>query len=181
MRIRKAVEMDKPGILHVHQRAFGEGEGGEISQLVDNLFEDATARPSFSFVAVEDDMVVGHILFTKGVIIGAGEGVSAQILAPLAVLPEYQGKGIGGLLVKAGMDELSKAGVKLVFVLGHPGYYPRFGFSPAGELGFEAPYPIPDEHAGAWMVRELFPGIIGLEKGKVKCSEVLNEPEHWRE
>ena len=79
------------------------------------------------------------------------------------------------------MDQLKQSGVELVFVLGHPDYYPRSGFTPAGELGYEAPYHIPEEHSGAWMVQELSPGVIGRVKGKVQCSEVLNKPEHWRE
>ena len=66
-------------------------------------------------------------------------------------------------------------------MLGHPDYYQRFGFIPAGAQGFEAPYSIPEEHAGAWMVQELCSGVIGRVKGKVCCSEVLNQPEHWRE
>jgi predicted N-acetyltransferase YhbS len=72
-------------------------------------------------------------------------------------------------------------GVELVFVLGHPGYYPRFGFKPAGVLGFEAPYPIPEKHADAWMVRELRAGIIGSVRGKVVCADTLSRPEYWRE
>ncbi|MBU1140435.1 MAG: N-acetyltransferase [Proteobacteria bacterium] len=181
MKIRKAVESDTSEILNVHKKAFGEQKGIVIRQLVDSLFEDITAKPIFSLVAVEDDTIVGHILFTKVIINGASEGLPAQILAPLAVLPNYQNRGGGCQLVKAGIEELRKSGVKLLFVLGHPGYYPRYGFSPAGELGYEAPYPIPEEHSGAWMVQELYPGIIGVEKGAVQCSDALNEPEHWRE
>ena len=76
---------------------------------------------------------------------------------------------------------LSLLALKLVFVLGHPEYYPRFGFTPAGRLGFEAPYPIPDELAGAWMVQALRSGVIGIISGKVICADALNKPEHWRE
>ena len=76
---------------------------------------------------------------------------------------------------------MSETGVELVFVLGHPEYYPRHGFKPAGVHGFEAPYPIPDKHANAWMVQELHPGVIGNVNGKVICADMLNQPEHWRE
>ena len=69
----------------------------------------------------------------------------------------------------------------LVFVLGHPGYYPKFGFQAAGQFAFEAPFPIPSEHADAWMVRELKAGVIEKKGGRVQCSEVLNQPRHWRE
>ncbi len=90
-------------------------------------------------------------------------------------------QGVGGQLIKEGLKLLSESGVELVFVLGHPEYYPRHGFKPAGALGFEAPYPIPDEHANAWMVQELRPGVIGSVSGKIICADVLNHPEHWRE
>ena len=76
---------------------------------------------------------------------------------------------------------MRREGTGLVFVLGHPGYYPRFGFEPAGRLGFKAPYPIPDEAAEAWMVQELSPGFIGRVSGTVRCCEVLDRPEHWQE
>jgi predicted N-acetyltransferase YhbS len=59
--------------------------------------------------------------------------------------------------------------------------YPRCGFAPAGKQGIEAPYPIPEEHAAAWMVQELNGDVLGSINGKVKCSKVLNEPQHWRE
>jgi putative acetyltransferase len=83
--------------------------------------------------------------------------------------------------IEKGLRHLTKTGVDLVFVLGHPEYYPRYGFKPAGHLGFEAPYPIPDEHADAWMVQALRPGVIGSVSGKVRCADELNMPEHWRE
>ena len=66
-------------------------------------------------------------------------------------------------------------------MLGHPWYYPRHGFTPAGILGFEAPFPIPEKDADAWMVQELRSGIIGTVSGKVVCCDALNKPEHWRE
>ncbi|WP_163337788.1 GNAT family N-acetyltransferase [Desulfopila sp. IMCC35008] len=181
MEVRKAINTDFAEILDVHKAAFGEKKGPEIAQLVDDLFTDISASPSLSLVAVEKGVIVGHILYTKVTLQGASQGLSCQILAPLAVLPDVQGKGIGRKLIEAGLRELKMGDVQLVFVLGHPGYYPRCGFIPAGELGFEAPYPIPEEHAGAWMVQELFPGNIGSLKGQVQCCHALNKPEHWRE
>lgn len=181
MEIRESTESDKPGIEKIHTKAFGEEKGPEIAELVKGLFDDKTAMPLLSLVAVEDGRLTGHILFTKLEISKAPEPVTAQILAPLAILPAVQNKGVGGRLIRAGLAQLKKNGVALVFVLGHPDYYPREGFIPAGALGFEAPYPIPDEHAGAWMVQELGSGILGNIKGEVRCSDVLNQPEHWRE
>lgn len=78
------------------------------------------------------------------------------------------------------MPILSLVAVDNGKLIGHSGYYPRCGFVSAGELGFEAPYPIPEEHAAAWMIQELNGDAKGRIKGKVQCSEVLNQPQHWR-
>ena len=96
-------------------------------------------------------------------------------------MPEAQGQGLGGALIEAGLRRLTDAGGDLVFVLGHPGYYPRHGFHPAGRAGLEAPFPIPEKHADAWMVQALRPGLIGALRGKVECCDALNKPELWLE
>jgi len=179
--IRKSTEADRSDIERIHTKAFGEEKGPEIVQLVNGLFDDTTAKPFLSLVAVEKDQLVGHILYTKAVLKGTDTPVSIRLLAPLAVLPEAQAQGVGRKLIEEGLDHLREAGVDLVFVLGHPDYYPRCGFMPAGVLGFEAPYPIPEEHAGAWMVQALKDSVIGRVKGKVLCAEVLDQPQHWRE
>lgn len=181
MVIRKSTEIDRAQIEKIHTIAFGEEKGPEIADLVNGLFEDNTAMPLLSLVAVENGRLIGHILFTKAVLNGTDKPISIQLLAPLAVLPDAHCKGVGSKLIKEGLNQLKDAGVELVFVLGHPDYYPRCGFTTAGLLGFEAPYPIPDEHAGAWMVQALKEGIVGNVKGKVQCSKVLNQPQHWRE
>jgi len=87
----------------------------------------------------------------------------------------------GGRLIIEGLKQLKAAGVELVFVLGHSGYYPKYGFCAAGVKGFEAPYPIPQENSGAWMVQELHPGVIGHVSGLVICADALNDPKHSRE
>ncbi len=181
LEIRKSTETDKVEIEKIHTKAFGVDKGPEITELVNGLFDDKTAVPMLSLVAVENGELIGHILYTKAVLTGADKPVSVQLLAPLAVLPDAQSKSVGSKLIKEGLRQLKESDVELVFVLGHPDYYPRCGFTPAGVLGFEAPYPIPDEHAGAWMVQALKGGVIGSIEGKVQCSEVLDQPRHWRE
>jgi len=149
--------------------------------LVRELLHDHSAKPVLSLLAFKQDRAVGHILFTTARLFGTKDTASIVILAPLAIVPDAQKQGIGGRLIEQGLGLLSKSRVDLVFVLGHPEYYPRYGFKPAGHLGFEAPYPIPDEHADAWMVQALRPGVIGSVSGKVICADALNKPEHWRE
>ena len=179
--IRKAADSDTQAISSLVLSAFGATEGPAIVQLIADLLADASAKPVLSLVASVNNRVVGHVLFSKVRFKPPGQNVSAAILAPLAVHPDFQSRGIGGQLVVEGLKQLAGSGVKLVFVLGHPGYYPRFGFSAAGIKGFEAPYPIPDRNAEAWMVRELHPGMIGKVRGQVMCADALADPRYWIE
>lgn len=180
MKIRPATESDRIAINEIHFSAFGQEEGPEIVELVNALVDDATAEPLLSLVAEKNGKLLGHILFTAAVL-ESGQELSVRILAPLAVSSDYQGKGVGAALIREGLTQLAGSGVDLVFVLGHPDYYPKFGFQTAGVLGFEAPYKIPSKNADAWMVKELKTGVIGSVESRVKCCDALNQPEHWHE
>jgi putative acetyltransferase len=179
--IRQAGDGDTEAILHLLREAFGSEEGDEVAGLVGELLVDPTAQPLWSLVAVEGDQLVGHVLFTHVELDGSPEPVSCSILAPLAVRADRRNTGIGGLLIKEGLDHLRRADVGLVFVLGHPEYYPRYGFAPAGEQGYEAPYPIAPLNAGAWMVQPLRPGALDHTRGRVHCCGSLNEEKYWVE
>ncbi|MBT3024947.1 MAG: N-acetyltransferase [Candidatus Thiodiazotropha sp. (ex Lucina aurantia)] len=181
MKIRESKEADKLGIETVHIQAFGKNEGPEIAGLVNDLLKDETAFPLLSLVAIENDKIVGHVLYTNAVVTQSTESVSAQLLAPLGVIPEAQNQGVGSQLIYEGTKRLTKSGVDLIFVLGHPTYYPHYGFGTAGIIGFEAPYPIAKENADAWMVLELKKGIIGRVRGRIQCAKALNQPQYWRE
>lgn len=176
IKIRNTTNTDLDDILRINRTAFGQDEEAD---LVVDLLEDDSARPLVSLLALDGDIAVGHILFTR-VRLG-DDGPAAALLAPMAVVPGIQKTGIGGRLIRAGLEQLRVSGVELVFVLGWPDYYPRHGFKPAGEQAFEAPYSIPAEVAGAWMVLELKPGVIETTGGKVRCADKLNRPELWRE
>jgi putative acetyltransferase len=178
MMIREATKDDLNTVLHIERRAFGYDKE---AQLVSDLLGAPSAAPKLSLLASMDGSCVGHILFTAVSVRGPESPVTASILAPLAVLPDAQGQGVGGALITEGLRLLKASGVDIVFVLGHPGYYPRHGFQTAGRLGFEAPYPIPEEHADAWMVQALKDGVIGSIAGAVRCADTLDRPEHWRE
>jgi putative acetyltransferase len=176
VRIAVASAADLEDVLSVERDAFGEDDEAD---LVLNLLNDASARPLLSLLARDGERPVGHILFTAARLDGAPRDVSVAILAPLAVVPEAQRRGIGGSLIEHGVKRLGESGVELVFVLGHPGYYPCHGFEPAGGLGLAAPYPISPEDA--WMVRALRSGVIECVRGTIACAEVMNRPEYWRE
>lgn len=177
MRIREANDDDLNDVLFVEREAFNSNKEAELTR---DLLADPTAKPLISLIAFVDDRPAGHILFTKAHLSRNPE-LTVSILAPLAVVPDFQRQGVGGALVKKGLQLSAETGVDIVFVLGHPTYYPRHGFAPAGKLGFEAPYPIPEKDADAWMVQELRPNMIGSVSGKVICCNAMNKPEHWRE
>lgn len=172
---------DKKTLIQIHKTAFGPKAGPVISQLVADLFEDPTAAPRLSLAASDEDGPLGHILFTRAKLSGAEQPVSISLLAPLAVLPRAQGQGVGQALIREGLMRLKASGTDLVCVLGHPGYYPKAGFTPAGVHGISAPYPIPEKDAGAWMVQDLGSGLLGRVTGKLHCARALDRPEHWRE
>jgi len=177
MIIREALDGDLKDVLAIHRAAF---DSDEEAALVQDLLEDQSAKPVISLIAVEKDEAVGHVLFTRARL-QPDVPLSIYILAPLAVVPEYQKTGIGKALAEKGLKVLSNAGTHLVFVLGHPSYYPRFGFRPAGVMGFEATYPILEKNADAWMVRELTPDTLDRFSGKIICADTMNRPEYWAE
>lgn len=178
MDIRESEEEDNGNIYKVEREAFGT----EIEpNLVMELLDDSSARPFLSLIALNGKETIGHLLFTSANIEGEQDDISISILGPLAVLPDHQRKGIGKKLVERGLNILKERGVDLVFVAGHPEYYPKFGFSPAGKLGFEAPYPIPEKDADAWMVLDLRSGLIGNVSGKISCADALDKPMYWEE
>jgi len=178
MEIRHATNDDRAAVLAVETAAFATPAEAE---LVAALLDDPTAQPIVSLLAEADGKPIGHILFTSAVVDGGGAVVPASILAPLAVVPVAQRRGVGRALIEAGVEALTKVGIGLCFVLGHIDYYPRAGFRPALPLGLRAPYEIDPAVADAWMVRATRPGLLGVVQGTVRCADALLHPELWRE
>ncbi len=177
LNIRETTPADSKEILYVEREAFQRDSEANITR---DLLTDPSAEPRVSLMAFVENQPVGHILFTRGYIEG-NPRIQVSFLAPLAVIPKFQKQGFGGALIKEGIRRLLKMGIDLVFLLGHPEYYPRFGFAPASKLGFQPTYPIPPEVADAWMVLALRPDIIGATSGKVICCDVMNKPEAWHQ
>lgn len=181
VQVQQALESDWLDIHSVVVEAFGCGQGRELAGLIADLLKDKSAAPQLSLVATVSNTLAGHILFTNAHLKNSRRKISASILAPLSVRPRYQGQGIGGQLISEGINQLRTAGFDLVFVLGHPKYYSRHGFTPAGVKGLVAPHPIPPENADAWMVQELHPRLTDAVSGQVRCAETLNNPKYWQE
>lgn len=159
MEIRPERPEDVASVHRVNELAFGTPAEAD---LVDALRR--AADPFVSLVAVIDDRIVGHILFTPVSVEGAADRLMMG-LAPMAVLPEYQNQGIGSRLVEEGLQACARLGAGAVAVLGHPEYYPRFGFEPAAKHGLRSEYDVPDE---VFMVQELEPGALSGCRGLIR-------------
>lgn len=153
--IRPETEGDYDQISEVNDMAFGTTAE---SFLILKLRNKIGFVPGLSLVTVDRDRVVGHILFNPVRIISRqGEPLISLSLAPMSVLPEYQRKGIGSALVREGLRRSKELAYGSVIVLGHAGYYPRFGFLPASLWQIICPFPAPDE---SFMALELISGAL---------------------
>jgi putative acetyltransferase len=166
MRIRREEVQDIPRIRAVNIAAFGSATEANI---VEHLRSDA--RDVVSLIAEQSGEVIGHIMFSPVRVIGAPD-LHAMGLAPMAVIPQRQRTGIGSELVRAGLEKCRRLGAGAVFVVGHPSYYPRFGFSPASGFGFKCEFDVPDE---VFMVAELFPGALAGQSGLVHFHEAFRD------
>ncbi|MFQ6027505.1 MAG: GNAT family N-acetyltransferase [Dehalococcoidia bacterium] len=142
------------------EAAFG---GSGEANLVEELQRQGAA--TLALVAVLDGRVVGHILFSPVTIDSEWGSQNALGLGPMAVRPEHQNQGIGSSLLREGLKLCRERGHQIVVVLGHPAYYPRFGFRTAAPLGVRCEYDAPEE---AFMVLELQPGALEGVSGVVK-------------
>jgi putative acetyltransferase len=161
--IRDETVADQRAIGEVNRRAFGQDDE---ARLVERLREGGYVR--VSLVAEVDGAVVGHILCSEiNIVAHNGHTTPALSLAPMAVVPEFQRRGIGAQLVRAALASCRAREQRIVVVLGHPAYYPRFGFSAELARNLVCPY---GGAAEAWMALELVPGALTGVEGRVEYS-----------
>jgi putative acetyltransferase len=163
-KIRDEQAGDIPFVHELNARVF---PTDAEANLVDTLRD--RAEPVISLVAVEDDEVVGHIMFSPVQLTG-NESSRIMGLAPMAVKPERQNQGIGTELVHEGLSRCRALAAGAVAVLGHPAYYPRFGFRPASELGIACEYDVPDE---VFMIIELETDFLPGEGGTIRYHDAF--------
>jgi putative acetyltransferase len=158
--IRREEPRDADAVRRVNEFAFGQPiEANIVREL------RAAGASTLSLVAEKDGCVVGHILFSTVTMDSPAGQLTGIGLAPMAVLPDQQRKGIGTLLVQEGLAELRRLGHDVVVVLGHPDYYPRFGFKRASQFGLRTEIDCPDE---AFMAIELRRGALAGRSGMVR-------------
>lgn len=156
------IRVERPGdhaaVAALHVRAFGQPAE---ARLVEAL--RAAGAATLSLVAERDGRVLGHVLFSPVVVRDGTRAWDAIGLGPVAALPEQQRQGIGSALVRAGLDACRELGHRVVFVLGHATYYPRFGFRPAVAAGLRWEH----GHDGSFFVAELDAGALEGRRGVV--------------
>jgi putative acetyltransferase len=163
--IREERPDDAPAIREVNKRAFGQDQEGDI---VDALRTNGAV--SLSLVAAVNGRIVGHIMYSP---ITVGGVITGAALGPMAVVPEYQRQGIGSKLVGAGNEKLQDDDCPFIIVLGHPNYYPRFGFRPASMYGIECEWAVPDNVFMLLVLDEAkMQGVSGLAKYQHEFSTI---------
>ena len=166
MNIREEQSSDIEKIYKVNTEAF---ETKAEANLVNALRNSGCKF--ISLVAEIESEVVGHILFTPVELTENKNNLKIMGLAPMAVLSQFQNRGIGSKLVSAGLEICKSQGCDAVAVLGHPAYYPKFGFTPSVNFGIKSEYDVP---ADVFMVLELVPEALKDHKGIIKYHEEFN-------
>lgn len=164
MRIRPETEADRAAVRALNEAAF---ETPAEAELVERLRREEMSL--VSLVAEVDGTLVGHILFSP-VSLTDRPQLNLMGLAPMAVAPECQRKGIGSALVREGLARCKELGCAAVVVVGHAGYYPRFGFVPAARYALRCEYDVP---ADAFMVAELDAGALNGASGLVRYADAF--------
>ena len=169
VRIREEQPQDIKAIREVNIRAFGQTQEADI---VEKLRQNCDEL--LSLVALKQNQVVGHILFSPVIVENEDRTVQGMGLAPMAVLPAHQSQGFGSELIRAGVEKLKSWRCPFVIVLGHPAYYPRFGFEPANLYGIQSEWEVPDN---AFMILVLnkseMQDISGMARYRREFAESL--------
>ena len=175
IKIKQEESTELPAICKLTEAAFADMPESDHREhyLVDKLHKSDTYIPELSLVAKTDKgKMVGYILLTKVEIVSGSEIYTSLAVAPLAVLPKYQNKGIGGMLLKEAHKRAAARGYGTAVLLGHKEYYPRFGYRKAADYGIKFPFDVPSEYC---QVIELIPDTLKGIKGIVRYPAVFFE------
>ncbi|WP_337912957.1 N-acetyltransferase [Paenibacillus arenosi] len=165
MIIRVETPQDYAQVYALHDMAFNNKD--EESALVERIRTSDTFVPELSLVAVEGEEIIGHVLLSKAhVVTPSGSKQEVLALAPIGVKPSHQKYGVGSKLIVEGIKRATELAYPLVLLIGHPDYYPKFGFVPARSHGLDLKqFPVPDH---VFMVRELQEGQLGTIQGELQ-------------
>jgi putative acetyltransferase len=162
--IRTEQQHDYEQVYQVNYTAFGNRE--DEARLVERIRASESFIPQLSLVADQNDEIIGHVLFSKAEVVNGDERHEVIVLAPIAVKPEFQKQGIGKQLIEEGLNRCLSLGYNIVLLIGHPSYYPQFGFKPARPFGLELKqFEVPDD---VFMVCELKDGALLRIQGELR-------------
>lgn len=161
--IRTETAADYEAVHQVNVLAFGDREDEAL--LVEKIRRSEGFIPELSIVAERDQEIVGHLLLSKAMLQDGENTYDVIALAPIAVKPDVQKQGIGKQLILEGIERCKALGYPFIFLIGHPEYYPKFGFKPARAYGFDLKqFEVPDD---VFMVCELKEGELQKNKGEL--------------
>ena len=172
--IRKEESKDIKTVFNLIEKAFESEQMTDHKEqyLVQKLRKSNAFVPELSLVAELENEIVGHILLTKLKIRNKQDEFDSLALAPVSVLPKYQGKGIGGKLIIEAHKKAKELGHKSIVLLGHEKYYPKFGYKQADFFGIKLPFDVPKENC---MVIELIENGLNGVNGMVEYPKEFNE------
>ena len=176
MNIRIAQETDLESILKVIETAFSDEENKVITNLVQELHQETTSPSIKSLVAEVDNQVIGYVSYSP-IFLKSDSSIVGYILAPLAVSPEHQKKGVGSNLINAGIDMLTRDGAGVLLVYGDPAYYGRFGFREEIGHSFVPPYTL--QYPFGWTGMMLNGTVVPEEPIQFECVSALSKPDLW--
>jgi len=170
IKIRQEQENDYKVVYELIELAFRNMEESDHREhfLVERLRKSEAFIPELSLVAEKEGEIIGYILMTKVEIVSDVKVMSSLALAPVAVLPKYQGQGVGGTLICEVHKRAVELGYGSAVLLGHKDYYPKFGYKKAIDLGIEFPFEVSYEYC---MAVELLPNALKNVRGMVKYSK----------
>lgn len=176
MYIRAAISTDLKDIRELYLCAFAEGEREAVAKLAVDMLCEITSPQTISLVAEADEAIVAHISFSPVRFVN-DDSLQGYILAPLAVMPEYQKQRIGSRLIESGIQTLSKQGVNVLFVYGDPEYYGKFGFKTGDAENFILQHEL--QYPSGWqaMILNEF-SKAGLSR-YIVCVAALDDAELW--
>jgi putative acetyltransferase len=169
MIIRKENIDDFEDVYRLNYLAFGNRE--DESKLVERIRKSEEFIPELSIVAEVDNEIIGHLLLSKATVVDYERIFDVIVLAPIAIHPNHQKRGIGSKLIEEGIRQCRHLGFSIILLIGHPSYYPRFGFQPARKYGLELKqFEVPDE---VFMVYEVEEGKLQGIRGELKYPKAF--------
>ena len=172
--IREATASDQSAIRGLYLAAFQASEREEVAALAQTLLADATSH--LHLLAEEDQTAIGHVSFSPVYSQSTGD-LLGSLLAPLGVIPNHQGRGVGSALVREGLKRLPRLGIRRAFVYGDPDYYGRFGFTAQAALPFTPPFPL--SYPEGWLALTLTDEENQPAPTAFKCAPAFQNPDLW--